>query len=98
MTSGAPPPNWEPSRLGSRARGSLLFITRAPRRIAHRSNTRVQEHMAELQRRLARSHTDSKVMFQYRHTIKGYAIHDTVGDVVTYLQTLDADIAHIEPK
>jgi len=62
------------------------------------SNTRVQEHMAELQRRLARSHTDSKVMFQYRHTIKGYAIHDTVGDVVTYLQTLDADIAHIEPN
>lgn len=53
--------------------------------------------MAELERRLARSHSDSKVMFEYKHTIKGYAIHDE-GDVVSYLQTLDSDIDHIEPK
>ena len=58
----------------------------------------IRVHMADLKRRLARSHTDSKVMFEYKHTIKGYAIHDEIGDVVTYLQTLDSDIEHIEPN
>ena len=51
--------------------------------------------MADVRARL--KHPKSGVLFEYSRALRGYALRDVKSEAIKHLQTLDTDLAHIEP-
>ena len=52
--------------------------------------------MADVRARL--KHPKSGVLFEYSRALRGYALRDVKSEAIKHLQTLDTDLAHIEPN